>query len=258
MESAVQKNEEIQAIYFAFVNLKEQNNVLVREQYQNRLSILQTQMKALESQVSAHLLNNTLEAINSIAEIEHIPPISIMALSLGKMYGYSIRTTGELTTLSGELEHLRNYIAISEIRFPDKFTAEYSIDDSLLNIPTLKLIMQPIVENAVCHGLNPCSNTNGRIYISVNRENNDLVIEIRDNGVGMSKEKLDFLRASINESFLIDEQDIGEARHIGLRNVNSRIQLYYGRNYGLSIESSNQMGTSVIARIPIIGGIQDV
>ena len=92
----------------------------------------------------------------------------------------------------------------------------------------------------------------------MNRENNDLVIEIRDNGVGMSKEKLDFLRASINESFLIDEQDIGEARHIGLRNVNSRIQLYYGRNYGLSIESSNQMGTSVIVRIPIIGGIQGV
>lgn len=258
METVAQKNEEIRAIYLALANLKDQNNDLVRKQYQNRLSILQAKMKALESQVSAHFLNNTLEAINSIAEIEQIPPISIMALSLGKMYGYSIRTAGELTTLRGELEHLRNYIAISEIRFPNKFKTEYSIDESLLSTPTLKLILQPIVENAVCHGLNPCSNTDGLIHISVNRLKNDLLIQIWDNGVGMSKEKLDYLRSSINDSFHIDERDISEARHIGLRNVNSRIQLYYGRHYGISIESRDGLGTSVTVRIPIMGGVHDV
>lgn len=243
--------DEIGVLYNEYNNMIEEINRYIKEEFQNKLILLDTQMKSLEAQINSHFLYNTLEAINSIAEIENVESISTIALALGDMFRYSIKTESELVTLREELQHVKNYVSIQEIRYNYSFTVSYEIEEHLYQTRILKLIIQPIVENALFHGLNHCV-IEGNIHIKVYDENGDIYISVTDNGLGMSPEQVEQIRAVLAKPTSFTSLGHRTKESIGLKNIHSRVQLYYGAQYGLTISSKEQIGTNITVNLPII------
>ena len=250
MESPyLNRTDEIGTLYNQYRTMLEENNRYIKSEYENKMILMDTQMKALESQINAHFLYNTLEAINSLAEIEGSEDISTMALALGDMFRYSIKTKGALVPLEKELAHVQNFVAIQQIRFDNGFLFKMDVPEELLSCQILKLILQPLVENALYHGLLHC-NAGSTIYLSAKKENKIICFSVADDGVGMEPEVLEQLQKMLNETPKFRELNQRENGSIGLKNINARIKLYYGEDYGLTIESEQGTGTTVQIRVP--------
>lgn len=244
-------NDEVGVLYNEYNEMVNKISAFIKEQYQNKLVLLDSQMKALEAQINSHFLYNTLGSINSIAKIEKIESIETMSKALGDMFRYSIKTTSELVPLAEELNHVNNYLIIQKIRYGPKITYAFNIQEDLLQSRILKLILQPIVENSLYHGLE-LKKGKGELKIDIWSEAESMILEVEDNGVGMSSDQA----AKINE-FLKEPpsfSDLGkrDKQSIGIKNVHSRIELYYGNNYGLTFESCLNEGTKVRIRIPLV------
>ncbi len=249
----LKRNDEIGILYNEYNNMIHEINTYIKTEYQNKLIILDSQMKSLEAQINSHFLYNTLESINSIAEIEEIESISSMSLALGNMFRYSIKTKSELVTLNEELKHVHDYITIQDIRFEGKFNIIYDIDDTLLNLKILKLILQPLVENSLYHGLNKCS-ISGTITISCHLDNKDIILTVSDNGVGISSKELNFIKERLKTPVHFTQLGKRTNQSIGIKNIDSRIKLYYGDNYGITINSNLTEGTRILIKIPQMKG----
>lgn len=244
-----ERKDEVGILYNEYYRMLEENRNYIKTQYENRLILMDSQMKALEAQINAHFLYNTLEAINSIAEIEEVESISVMALALGDMFRYSIKTKGELVLLKEELTHVHNFVAIQQIRFENGFQYEEQVPGELLGRKALKLILQPLVENALYHGLCHCS-AGSRIVLKGEKRDKELILTVEDDGVGMDGDTLQELKSSLERKPEFQELGKGQKNSIGLKNIHSRIQLYYGEEYGISIESEKGKGTKVTVKIP--------
>lgn len=245
------RKDEIGILYKEYNKMVQDLEEYIRESYQNKLMTLDSQMKALEAQINSHFLYNTLESINSIAEIEEVESISIMTKALGDMFRYSIKTESELVLLSEELTHVKNYMAIQKVRYEDKIQFETRIDEDLLDKRILKLILQPVVENAIYHGIER-SSKGGTIRLSAYQEDNLIIFEVHDNGVGMSQEQLLEIQTLLDEPIEFKELGQRNKRGIGLKNIHSRIMLYYGTDCGISIHSKKDFGTTVTIIVPNI------
>lgn len=243
------RTDEIGTLYNQYQTMLEENNRYIKSEYENKMILMDTQMKALESQINAHFLYNTLEAINSLAEIEGAEDISVMALALGDMFRYSIKTKGALVTLEKELAHVKNFVAIQQIRFDNGFRFEMDVPEELYSCRILKLILQPLVENALYHGLLHC-NAGSSIYLSARKENKIIYFTVKDDGVGMASETLEQLQKLLEEKPKFGELSQHANESIGLKNINARIRLYYGEDYGLSVKSEQRCGTTVQIKIP--------
>lgn len=243
------RTDEIGTLYNQYQTMLEENNRYIKSEYENKMILMDTQMKALESQINAHFLYNTLEAINSLAEIEETEDISVMALALGDMFRYSIKTKGALVTLEKELAHVKNFVAIQQIRFDNGFRFEMDVPEELYSCRILKLILQPLVENALYHGLLHC-NAGSSIYLSARKENKIIYFTVKDDGVGMASETLEQLQKLLEEKPKFGELSQHANESIGLKNINARIRLYYGEDYGLSVKSEQGCGTTVQIKIP--------
>lgn len=243
------RTDEIGTLYNQYQTMLEENNHYIKSEYENKMILMDTQMKALESQINAHFLYNTLEAINSLAEIEGAEDISVMALALGDMFRYSIKTKGALVTLEKELAHVKNFVAIQQIRFDNGFRFEMDVPEELYSCRILKLILQPLVENALYHGLLHC-NAGSSIYLSARKENKIIYFTVKDDGVGMASETLEQLKKLLEEKPKFGELSQHANESIGLKNINARIRLYYGEDYGLSVKSEQGCGTTVQIKIP--------
>lgn len=243
------RNDEIGILYTEYDKMMRDIDLYIRESYQNRILTLDSQMKALEAQINSHFLYNTLESINSIAEIEEVESIGIMTKALGDMFRYSIKTESERVPASEELQHVDNYMAIQQIRYGDKISYYKAIDGRVQGSKILKLILQPLVENALYHGL---ENKKGKGSITVNgcKEENNLVFEIIDDGIGMTAAQVAEIQALLTESPEFSGFGQRNKRSIGIKNVHSRIVLYYGPEYGLTFESQEGTGTTVRITIP--------
>lgn len=238
---------------------------LIQEVYQEQLMKQKAELKSLRMQINPHFLYNTLESINWMARMKNIPEIGEMVKALGDLMRVSI--SGEdFILLTDEIENITNYLKIQKFRYGERFEAFIHMDDNILQVMIPKLTLQPIVENAIVHGLEGKVD-NGRIQISGTREEGRVVIKIIDDGLGMSDEMLTLLNrrfsGSIQESYekitdlaqtiTVDinsksSQDFHT--HIGLINVDRRIKLYFGQEYGISITSSLGGGTCVKAVLP--------
>lgn len=247
----LERTDEIGILYTEYNRMIQSLNDYIKDSYQNKLISLDSQMKALEAQINSHFLYNTLESINSIAEIEEVESIAIMTKSLGDMFRYSIKTDSELVAVEDELAHVNNYLTIQKIRFEDKIDFHFEIDPRLLDLRMLKLILQPVIENALYHGIEN-TRKKGTIGITVRETDEDIVFEVKDNGAGMSPEQLYKIRSVLAEPPKFNELGQRDKRSIGLKNVHSRIVLYYGEPYGLSLKSQKDAGTTVHIRIPKI------
>lgn len=243
------RTDEIGILYNEYNNMIEELNMAIKTNYQNKLISLDAQMKSLEARINSHFLFNTLEAINSIACIEGSKQITTMAMSLGNMFRYAIKTQSELVSLQDEINHVMDYISIQSIRFSHRFRFCLHIPESLRELKVLKLILQPIVENSFSHGLCNCQ-FGHRIHIYGFTDDTCFYICVVDDGKGMTEEQLQALNSSLMEEPTFTELGHRTNQSIGLKNINSRIELYYGKGYGLSVRSKPGRGTLICIKLP--------
>lgn len=196
--------------------------------------------RALQAQINPHFLYNTLNSIRWMAMIQKADNIREIVEVLGRLLRNTIKMKDKIIPISVELELIKDYIQIQKIRYNDKFEVEYLIDEDISESLTLKFILQPIIENAIFHGIEP-KDGRGTIQIRIFQESGALILEVYDNGVGMPPEIVDNL---------LSAQD--EKGSIGLRNVHERIQRTFGEPFGVSIESECGVYTKVRIKQPII------
>lgn len=245
------RTDEIGTLYNEYNSMVDELNISIKRDYQDKLIILDAQMKSLEARINSHFLFNTLESINSMAELEDNEQIATMSLALGNMFRYTIKTQSELVTIAEELAHVADYTAIQQIRFSNRFHVDIQMENSLKTRKVLKLILQPLVENALYHGLNYCT-AGDTIIIRGRTENNCIFLEVEDNGQGMSPGQLDDITRKFQEEPSFTELGHRNKQSIGLKNIHSRIELYYGRGYGLTVTSAKGKGTSIQIKLPLI------
>lgn len=223
--------------------------------YEAELLKRKSELDFLRSQINPHFLYNTLDAIKSISNLKGVPEVRDMAKSLAHMFRYSIKGL-ETVKLAEETEIVKSYMLIQIVRFRDRFVAEYDFTEEALQASVMKMILQPIVENAIFHGLEP---KRGKGLLSITGEVIEredvkvLEIKVIDDGVGMDEKTLAGVRNLINgegQSQIKKSELDDSAVSIGLLNVNNRIRLTYGERYGISFESTFQRGTEVTIRIP--------
>ncbi|UVI33660.1 cache domain-containing sensor histidine kinase [Paenibacillus spongiae] len=195
------------------------------------------QMKTLQMQINPHFLYNTLSTINWMAMNAGAEDISEAVNALAKYYRIGLSNGKEIITIREELEHVRNYIYIQQIRTKDNIKFEYDVDEEALPYLTPKMILQPIVENAIYHGIEKIRKT-GTIRIAVKKYGTHIRFTVEDNGSG------------IDESKLNDQLNGYAAKSYGLYNIESKIKLYFGQEYGLQVDSIPGRGTSVTIDMP--------
>jgi two-component system sensor histidine kinase YesM len=202
-----------------------------------------SEMKALQAQINPHFLYNTLDSIVWMAETNNSEVVA-MTEALARLFRITLSRGEDQITLEQELEHVRNYLIIQSIRYVNKFDYQIEADENLLQFKVLKLILQPLVENSIYHGIKN-KRQKGHIGIIAHAIDGRLLIEVSDDGIGMSPEKA----ASLLSTMVNNGKD--RLSGIGVRNVHERIQLYYGPEYGLQFESSPGLGTTVRIWLPL-------
>jgi two-component system sensor histidine kinase YesM len=223
---------------------QEKENVKV-EQAQKR----KAELRALQAQINPHFLYNTLNAITWQAADQGATDISILANSLGKFFRISLSKGREIITIQEELDHVCSYLEIQKIRYKSKLNYEVSVSEDIRKMDTIKLVLQPLVENAIYHGIK-MKETPGNIKITAFKQEQDssipaIKICVEDDGLGISKEQLDVLNTGLSQVI------VDSSSGYGIYNVNERLKLYYGEAYGLTLESKASEWTRATIVIPV-------
>lgn len=226
--------DELKVINGTFRRVASQNKQLSERLMEAKLREKEAELRLLQAQINPHFLYNTLSSIYWMAQMQKQLDIAQMAVSLSESFKISLNNGRERIPLKKELEHIRHYMTIQNLRFKNKFHYVEEIDDSLLEREVIKLLLQPIIENAIVHGLEKKKGT-GCVVLSGRKEEGMLVFRIKDDGVGM-------------------EQTAKAMSGFGLNNVLERIKLYYGEESGLDIVSEVQQGTVVTMRLALKEG----
>ena len=201
-----------------------------------------SELKALQNQINPHFLYNTLDSIMWLIENNKNREAGEMVVALARLFRIGISNDNLVIPVRDEIEHVRNYLLIQSIRYADSFDYEFDVDDGALDVPTMKLVLQPLVENCIYHGLRNRIDK-GYIKISAYVESGYLVLRVSDNGYGMRQEAIDGLHRSFEN---------GEASGgVGLKNIYQRVMIFYGRNAEMKIESELDEGTTIIIKEPL-------
>ena len=201
------------------------------------------EFELLQAQINPHFLYNTLDAIEWSAEAGNKDQVVSMVDSLSKFFRFSLSKGREIVTVRDELQHVKSYLEIQQIRYKDILTYDMNVAKDIYDYSIPKITIQPIVENALYHGIKN-RRGGGKITITGAETEKDIVIQVKDNGIGMDVDRLEEVRRGLNEG--------GPVKSIvyGLYNVNERIRLNFGEEYGLSIDSEFGKGTTVLIRLP--------
>jgi len=241
-------NDEMGELSYHFRKMMVKVKKLITVIVQKQIAVKEAELKALQSQINKHFIYNVLEAVNMLAESHHEYEISEIITSLGRLMRYNMNWDKQYVMLEEEIENTKNYVNLMNARYGNLFTLELDIDAPLLKHEVLRMLVQPIVENAVVHGFEK-KGQGGLISISACIRDNAMFVIISDNGTGMDKETLGKLRRDI-EPGNAGEHYQGGRTGIGLKNVNTRIKLFYGKDYGLMIESEEDSFSSVTMKLP--------
>lgn len=212
---------------------------IIHEQEAKRKS----ELDVLQAQINPHFLYNTLNSVIRLVERGKNEDVVTAITSLSKLFRISLSEGRNMITLQEELEHVRHYLIIQKIRYKSKFNYTMDIQDEALTCTTLKLIIQPIVENAIYHGIELMPDE-GCIHISVKIEGEKVIISVTDNGLGMTPQ--------VMSQLLTGRVKSAGGSGVGVKNVHERIQLYYGKAYGLTFKSELEEGTTVTITLPMI------
>ncbi|WHX50328.1 sensor histidine kinase [Paenibacillus woosongensis] len=237
----VKYNDEIGRLGSHFNRMIDRIKGLLQEVYETEKSKQKADMLALQNQINPHFIYNTLESIRMLAELNDDDRVAELTYLLGLQLRYSITRSDETVTVEQELCHVRNYLQLLQIRFPGKLDFHIEVPQHFYDLPIIKLVFQPIVENAVFHGLEKQEKP-GTITITARNDGLDAIFEIRDDGVGMDKDTLNQLNRSLTNGKI-------DKFGIGLRNVNERVRLHYGDTSNLTVDSRPGKGTMVTLKI---------
>ena len=218
---------------------------LITQNAEKQKLIRESELKALQAQINPHFLYNTLETIICMAKSEK--DVIRITAALAKLLRIGISKGKELITIEEEVEHVRSYLIIQKTRYMDKFDFAINIEPDILKLRIIKIILQPIIENAIYHGIKK-KKTSGHIKINGSLNGKNIVLQVIDDGIGMTKER-------INEVFKNDCSKFPNSG-IGISNVNQRLKLYFGDKYGLSCTSKEKEGTKIDIIIPKVNGDQ--
>lgn len=241
-------NDEVSELDRQFSHMLGKLDALIQKNYIRELENKKAQLKNLQLQINPHFLYNTLETISSIAAVKQVFDICDMCQKLGEIFRYNLgKNYGEFVTVAQELGHVQNYIFIIKKRYGNRFEVFYNISADTDQVMTLRFILQPIIENAILHGLVK-QTTTGTLELSVWEEDDCLMIRVEDDGIGMDIQKVEELDHSIN----IADNLAQTGQNIGIRNVNQRIKLACGEEYGIRIKSTLHYGSQFDIRLPLI------
>ena len=238
---AVEGSREIGELSHSFGHMVVQIQQLMEKVREEEITLRKAELRALQAQINPHFLYNTLDAIGWLCEEERTQDAVEMVNALAKLFRISISKGHEIIPVEKELEHARSYLKIEKFRYK-QFTYSFDVDEDCLNYYCNKITLQPIIENAIYHGLDRMVDE-GEIRIGVHSRGDNLVFTVEDNGIGMTKE----------QCREILEGSAGDKTGIGLRNVNNRIKIYFGEQYGIQIDSELDEGTTVTIIMPKIG-----
>lgn len=230
---------EIMTLSNSFGHMVVRVQELMEQVRQEEISLRKTELKALQAQINPHFLYNTLDAIAWLCEAGKNEDAEEMVTSLARLFRISISKGHELIPIEKEVEHAKSYLKIENFRYKNQFTYSFDVQEECLSYLCNKITLQPIIENAIYHGVNRMIDE-GEICIRIYEDGDDIIFEIEDNGVGMSEQKC----------YEILHSESGDKTGIGIKNVNDRIKIYFGNEYGLSITSEMDEGTCVKIRMP--------
>jgi len=233
--------DEIGSLIRSFKNMIERISLLINEIYDSKLAQKNYEMRALQAQINPHFLYNSLSLINWKAIEAGKEDISKITLALSSFYRTSLNKGKNTLRLGEEINNMSSYLEIQEVMHDNSFDVIIDIEEEILNYESLNLILQPIVENAIEHGIdvNEDENVKGKISVIGWAANNVINILVEDNGKGMSSKKAESILSV-------------ESKGYGVRNVNERIKMFYGQEYGLKIDSKEGKGTKVLVTFPVV------
>lgn len=229
--------DEVGILVNSFHNMMDEINRLIDEVYVNKIALKEYELKALQAQINPHFLYNTLSMMNWMAIKSNQMEISKVTLALSTFYRTALSRGEDVVTVENCIQNMEAYLEIQLTMHDNNFKVEWDIDPDIRNEKMPKLLLQPIVENAIEHGIDEKEDSDKKIFLSFRGEGDDVVIIVRDNGNGMEQKVAETLVTY-------------RAKGYGLKNVNDRIRLLYGENYGIQIFSKPGEGTNVIMRFP--------
>lgn len=235
-------NDEIGELAQSFNEMLDQIETLVGREYEAQLSLNQAKYNALQAQINPHFLYNTLDTMSSIADIKGCPEVSALSQSLSNIFRYSLDMKNPFSTVAGEIAHLKNYIYVMNVRMREDIEYVFDVEDTILKSSMPRISIQPLVENALTHGLRR-SRKKKRIVITARKQGDNLVISVEDNGIGIPEEE---------QKDLLAPNRAHHTKSVGLNNIHSRLQILYGEAYGVTIESRVGEGTKVSILIPSV------
>ena len=236
---------EIRHLGTSIQNMARQIKKLMADIVAEHESKRKSEFDTLQSQINPHFLYNTLDIIVWMIENEKQSEAVKVVTALARFFRISLSKGKSIIPVKDELEHVRNYLMIQQMRFKNKFTYSIEAEGQVEQLASLKLLLQPIVENAIYHGME-FMDGDGEILVKAWRQGDDLFLSVSDNGLGMTQEQVERLFSS--QSHVPSRRGSG----IGVKNVNERIKLYFGADYGLSIQSEPDEGTTVTAHLPAV------
>lgn len=232
--------DEVGTLIRGFGNMVERINTLINEVYKGKLSQKEAEMKALQAQINPHFLYNSLSLINWKAIEAKQPDISKITLLLSKFYRTSLNKGKNITSIKDEISNIQSYIDIQLMMHDDGFDVEYDLAPDIMDYSIPNLLLQPLIENAIDHGIDMNTDRRGVIKVSGKMyEESKIMITVSDNGIGMPKETADQILT-------------GNSKGYGVKNVNERIKHFYGDEYGITVESTEGEGTDIIIRMPAV------
>lgn len=232
---------EIQNLSASFGHMVQMIQRLMEKIKEEEITLRKTELRALQAQINPHFLYNTLDSIQWMCESEKTREASQMISALARLFRISISKGRELIPIQDEIIHAKNYLVIQSFRYKNQFHYEFHIDEETLPYLCNKITLQPLIENAIYHGIDRMVDE-GIIDITVKADEKDIILIVKDNGVGMTKEQCS----------KILEKENNQKSGIGIKNVNDRIKIYFGEMYGLSVKSELDEGTEVMVRFPKI------
>ena len=245
VRSDVRSGAEVSVLSDSLNTMIDKIDELLEQVKKEQIRLRKAEFELLQSQINPHFLYNTLDAIVWLAEAGEQKKVVSMVGSLSDFFRTSLNQGKDIITIKEELQHSRSYLEIQQMRYQDILNYEIHVPEELHRYLIPKITIQPLVENALYHGIKNKRGP-GRIVISGRKEEDFLILQIEDNGIGMRKERLDQVKEGMNQK-IPTEKDI-----YGLYNVNERIRLNFGEKYGLSIESTYGEGTVVSIILPYV------
>ncbi len=239
------KDDEIGILGLEFNEMLDKTQQLLKQEYASQLLLKDAKYKALQAQVNPHFLYNTLDTMNAIAKAQSCNTVAMLCRALSNVFRYNLEMETPYATLQQEIVHLKNFMYIMNIRMNHTVSMEIHIDSELLDYSIPRLSIQPLVENSIQHGL---KNKRGekRIAIGAFKDNNTLTLWVEDNGVGMDADRIN---AQMEHSL---DNALFKSVSIGIDNINARVRLLFGNDYGVQVSSKKNVGSRVTLRIPLL------